>query len=99
MAGRPPLSSPPAPRRRAGSRKCRSPYRSALSCLRFPFPSAPPAGRALLFARVRGEVAKLVARRVQRALGLVLGAAFLHVADQAGQPLLLLGDVEPVDRL
>src|SRR5215510_10846025 len=60
-------------------------------------PAAATRGRA--FLAVSSEFPELLPGRLQHALGFVLGAALLHVADKPRQALLLLGDVKPVDGL
>src|SRR5579875_1433346 len=52
-----------------------------------------------LLASVADEVAELLAGGFQDAPGLVPGPALLHVADEPGQALLVLADVQAVDRL
>src|SRR5215470_19903004 len=54
---------------------------------------------ALSLSLAIGKVPQLLGGAVDHAFGLVLGAAFLHVADEPGQALLLLADVQPVDGL
>src|SRR5579871_2450834 len=53
---------------------------------------------SLTLAAIR-EVPQLLGGGVEHALGLVPGPALLHVAEQSRQALLLLADVQAVDRL
>src|SRR5882757_9534738 len=61
-------------------------------------PAATAGALSLALAVVR-EVPQLVGGGIEHALGLVLGAAFLHFADEPRQALLLLADVQAVDGL